>query len=167
MKIINIDGTDKSGKTTICKILSNRLIKAGYKDLNPAGKSGALIFRGNGLCIAMAPDGRHPQYIKDAYTEITKVVSNTSLINYLFLTSRTKGKTKHEIEDIIKQNIKLNNLTTTDVYTIRTNTIQPGLPGDPKKSLDGNTIEKQKTAFLDFTLEIIGLTIKPKNYEEF
>lgn len=160
MILINIDGTDKSGKSITSELLAERYIDKGYTDLNANGKSGAHVFRSEKKIVAIAPDGRMPTFIQNAYDEIIARVGSANRIDYLFLTSRTKGKAKDKVNDIINDNKKNIALTDSQIYTFRANIIQGTSPINKNNSANGSKISVQKSSFLDYILNVIGLKVE-------
>lgn len=141
MKIINICGTVNTGKTTICNILRDRILKAKGKSLTN-NQTNSLdftdIFEVKGKYIGIASSGDTALIVDASNKQINRLAKENKIeLDYLFLTSRTKGQNSKTADAIL-------GINNDNAYTFMTNKIQ---------QTDKN-LQQQKSLFLDYILSV-------------
>lgn len=147
MKIVNISGTVNTGKTTTCRILRDRILNAkGRSFKNNMSQNFTDVYELNGKYFGIVASGDTAPIVENGFRELTDIAKeNDIVLDYVFITSRTRGENKKVAYSILGQ-------STGESYTFITNRIQEN---DAGKII----VEKQKSFFLDYILSVTGISI--------
>lgn len=103
MKVILITGYEKTGKSTTCNILKERIVinMKGSVILNTvpkATKDFVGIYKVNGKYIGISSYGDTEDMVKNGFLEIINfATSHNIILDIMFFTSRSKGKTTKKL----------------------------------------------------------------------
>ena len=155
MKVVLITGYDNSGKSTICKILKERIVvDREDKEDNiiifnkyPKDKKDCVgIYKVNDKYIGISSYGDSEEMLAHGFlTIIDEATSKNIKLDTMFFTSRSKGRT-------YKKAISLASEHDSNYYNFFSNKIQTVKTSD-------ETIRQQKSQFLDFVLNVSNTVI--------
>lgn len=151
MKAILISGFAKTGKTTTCNLLKDKIEKrrGGYQlifdGLPSSKKEIRSIYKIDNNYIAISSLGDSWNCVEDGFNVLLNEAINKGIeLDIIFFTSRTKGNN-------YKGAISLAKKVDPDYYNFFSNEIQ-AVPTPVAK------LESQKSRFLDFILDTSGVT---------
>ncbi|MGX7048938.1 hypothetical protein [Pseudolactococcus piscium] len=164
MKVVLITGYENSGKSTICKILKERIVvdredredredRLDKKDniiifdKYPKDKKDCVgIYKVNDKYIGISSYGDSEEMLAHGFlTIIDEATSKNIKLDTMFFTSRSKGRT-------YKKAISLASEHDSNYYNFFSNKIQTVKTSD-------ETIRQQKSQFLDFVLNVSNTVI--------
>lgn len=146
MKSVLISGFHNTGKSTTCLLLKDTLISKGGKllaDLSPktSPNETIVIIELNQKYYGISSIGDSAPLIEKGFRDLMKIIEQHSVnLDYLFFTSRSKGKNLTTALDIASSRGN-------DYYQFFSNKIQPQLE-NPNES----DLIFQKQNFLDYIL---------------
>lgn len=177
MKLIRIYGDSRTGKTTTCYMLANKIIYAGgrlltqtnppnklpAKHINPDIGDFTAILEIKNTLIAISSEGDNEAKVKKGITNIQKnlkrLSKNFSDLHYLFFTSRERGLRSDDlVASRSKEPIFPGNETYFEFCTNNIDGTKAGIYNKGNQKLL-DRVARQKGLFADYLLQVTELKV--------